>query len=190
MDMRTPDWDAIRVEGTAYSQDEVPPLRFFKSVSPRLFETSGTRLVAGRDFTWTDLFDHRHVVMVSENLARELWGTPAGADRQAHPDARRRLPWREVIGVVQDVYDNGVSEPAPTTVYWPSLGENSIPRRTSDRRAHGDVRHPEPAGGHRDASRARCARRCGRRTRACRWPPSARCRTSTTSRWRGPRSRS
>ena len=43
------------------------------------FETSGTRLVAGRDFTWTDLYDHRPVVMVSENLARELWGTPAAA---------------------------------------------------------------------------------------------------------------
>ena len=79
MDGRTPDWDAVLAEGTTYSPTEVPPLRLFKSVSPRLFETAGTRLVAGRDFTWTDLFDHRHFVMVSENLARELWGTPAGA---------------------------------------------------------------------------------------------------------------
>ena len=35
--------------------------------------------MSGRDFTWTDLYDHRPVVMMSENLARELWGTPADA---------------------------------------------------------------------------------------------------------------
>ena len=102
----------------------MPPLRLFKSVSPRLFVTSGTRLVSGRELTWTDLYDRRPVVMVSENLAREIWGTPAAA-------IGRRIqtlevsPWREVIGVVQDVYENGVHETAPTTVYWPSFGESS-----------------------------------------------------------------
>jgi hypothetical protein len=32
--------------------------------------------------------------------------------------------WREVIGVVQDVYDNGVQEAAPATVYWPAYLDN------------------------------------------------------------------
>jgi ABC-type antimicrobial peptide transport system permease subunit len=31
------------------------------------------------------------------------------------------MPWTEVIGVVQDVYQNGVQEKAPTIVYWPTL---------------------------------------------------------------------
>jgi hypothetical protein len=80
--------------------------------------------VAGRDLTWTDLHEHRNVVMVSENLARELWGTPAGAIGQRI----RTLdvsPWREVIGVAENVHDHGVHEPAPTTVYWPSLTESA-----------------------------------------------------------------
>jgi len=157
MASRTPDWDAIRVEGTAYSPAEVPPLRLFKSISPRLFETSGTRVVAGRDFTWTDLFDHRHVVMVSENLACELWGTPSGAvgKRIRTIDAS---PWREVIGVVQDVYDNGVSEPAPTTVYWPALGENSIRagRVTVERTVTFAIRSPQ-AGSETLLSQVRAA---------------------------------
>ena len=34
-------------------------------------------------------------------------------------------PWREVVGVVQDVYDNGAHEPPPTTVYWPTMGESA-----------------------------------------------------------------
>ena len=157
MDPRTPDWDAVRAEGTTYSPTEVPPLRLFKSISPRLFETSGTRLVSGRDFTWTDLFDHRHFVMVSENLARELWGTPAGAvgKRIRTVDAS---PWREVIGVVQDVYDNGVSEPAPTTVYWPALGENSIRagRVTVERTVTFAIRSPQ-AGSETLLSQVRAA---------------------------------
>src|SRR5262249_40415232 len=44
-------------------------------------------------------------------------------------------PWREVIGVVSDVYDNGVHQPAPATVYWPARSEavrpgvrNFVPR--------------------------------------------------------------
>ena len=123
MATRTPDWDAVFVEGKAYSKDEVPPLRLFKTISPRLLETSGTRLVSGREFTWTDLYEQRPFILVSENLAREFWGTPAaaiGKRIQTLPAA----PWREVIGVVQDVYENGVHEPAPTTIYWPTLGES------------------------------------------------------------------
>ncbi len=29
--------------------------------------------------------------------------------------------WREIVGVVADTHDDGVSEPAPTSVYWPLL---------------------------------------------------------------------
>ncbi len=32
-------------------------------------------------------------------------------------------PWREVIGVVQDVRIRGVNESAPATIYWPALAE-------------------------------------------------------------------
>jgi ABC-type antimicrobial peptide transport system permease subunit len=31
------------------------------------------------------------------------------------------MPWHEVVGVVQDVYENGVQEKAPAIVYWPSM---------------------------------------------------------------------
>jgi cell division protein FtsX len=30
-------------------------------------------------------------------------------------------PWREIVGVVGDVYDNGVQTKPPTMVYWPTL---------------------------------------------------------------------
>ena len=65
--------DPITPDDREYPEGQVPPLRTFKFVSPGLPATMGNRIVAGRDLTWTDLYDKRAVVMVSENLARELW---------------------------------------------------------------------------------------------------------------------
>ena len=48
-------------------------------IAPGFFKTMGTRLIAGRDFTWTDLYEKRRVAIVSENLAREWWGDPRAA---------------------------------------------------------------------------------------------------------------
>ncbi len=31
------------------------------------------------------------------------------------------MPWHEVVGVVQDVRENGVDQASPATVYWPSM---------------------------------------------------------------------
>src|ERR1700681_3532070 len=80
----------------------------------------GNRLITGREFTWTDSYERRPVAMVSENLARELWQDPQLAlGKQIREDLKG--PWREVIGVVNDVRDNGVQEKAPTAAYFPLL---------------------------------------------------------------------
>lgn len=46
-----------------------------------------------------------------------------------------KAPWREIVGVVGDEHDNGVSQKAPTVVYWPMAvkdfwGEPLMVRRT------------------------------------------------------------
>jgi putative ABC transport system permease protein len=115
-------WDAVQPENREYG-NQVPPLRVFKDVSPDYFRTMGTPLVTGRSFTWTDLHDRRRMVLVSENLAREFWGSAAaaiGKRLQTLPTA----PWQEVVGVVRDVHDNGVDQPPPAIVYWPAFGES------------------------------------------------------------------
>jgi predicted permease len=112
--------DPVSAEDKTYTPGQIPPLRRFKFVSPNYFHTVGTPLIAGRDFTWTDSYDDRRVAVISENMAREMWG---GA--QAALGKRIRAGnvdhWREIVGVVGDVYDNGVHEPAPAIVYWPTL---------------------------------------------------------------------
>jgi predicted permease len=111
-------WDSIQAEDKTYRDGEFPPLRFYKYASPDFFRTSGTRLLAGRELTWNEVYAGRPVVMVSENLARELWGSPSAAVGK-----RLRqwsgMPWHDVIGVVQDIRERGVNEKAPAIVYWP-----------------------------------------------------------------------
>jgi hypothetical protein len=107
-----------------------PPLRVFKYASPGFFHTAGTRVVAGREITWTEVYGLRPLVLISENLARELWGTPAAAvGKRLRQDAG--MPWHEVIGVVQDVHETALYQPAPAIVYWPTMSAflNGTPER-------------------------------------------------------------
>lgn len=117
-------WDAIRAEGQAELGQDIPPMRLFRSVSPGVFQAEGTRLIAGRAYEWTDLYGVRPYVMISENLARELWRDPRAAVGKRLAASLPGSPWREVIGVVEDVRYNGVDQPAPAIVYWPSYGES------------------------------------------------------------------
>jgi hypothetical protein len=81
------------------------------------------RMLAGRPINWTDIHDRNHVVVITENLAREYWGNPARAiGRRVR--AMAGDPWREIVGVVGDVRDEGVDRPATPVVYWPMVLEN------------------------------------------------------------------
>jgi predicted permease len=118
------DWDAIYVQDKTYSDGEIPPLRLYKHISPGLLRTAGTRIIAGRELMWNEVYNLSPVVMVSENLAREMWGTPSAAIGKRLREFPS-MPWHEVIGVVQDVHENGVQEKTPEIVYWSSLMGNS-----------------------------------------------------------------
>ena len=112
--------DVLFEEDKSYAAGQIPPLRRYRNTTPGYFKTIGTPLVAGRDFTWTDLYQKRYVAIVSENMAREDWGTPAAALGKRIREGSKD-PWREVVGVVGDVYDNGVQEKAPGIAYWPVM---------------------------------------------------------------------
>ncbi|HXE33126.1 MAG TPA: ABC transporter permease [Verrucomicrobiae bacterium] len=116
-------WDEIFAQDKTYSTDLIAPLRLFKSVSPGFYQTAGTRIIAGRDLTWAEVYGLRPVVMVSENFAREMWGTPSAAIGKRLREFQS-MPWHEVIGVIQDVREHGVQEKAPEIVYWATLTGN------------------------------------------------------------------
>jgi predicted permease len=116
----------ISVEDRPDVAEGSPATRRFMSVTPGYFEALGTRLVAGRDLTWPDIDDARAVALVSENVARELWGDPQAAlGKRIRPEAYGPGPWREIIGVTQDVRGEGLHEPPPPIVYTPLIAQGT-----------------------------------------------------------------
>ena len=118
-------WDVIFAQDHTYPPGEIPPLYCFEYVSPGLFRAAGTRVMLGREFTWSEVYSRRSVAILSEGLARELWGS-ASVALGKHIRQRPAGPWSEVVGIVQDVRENGVAEKAPAIVYWPSLADNAF----------------------------------------------------------------
>ena len=111
--------DTVFVKDRKYSPGELPIHRF-RFVAPGFFKTLGTPLVAGRDFTWSDIYNKVPMAIISEKVARENWHDASVAiGKQIRANAKD--DWREVIGVVKDVHDDGVDKEAPLSVYWPIL---------------------------------------------------------------------
>jgi predicted permease len=118
----------LHVEDVPVAEGKIPLLRRFKSFAPGYFETMGNRLVAGRSITWTEIYQLRPVIVISETLAREYWKEPSRALGKRVRSSRRN-PWREIVGVVGDERDDGLNQPATAIVYWPMLND-SYQRRT------------------------------------------------------------
>jgi len=110
----------LYAEDRNFQAGEVPSEREYRLIAPGFFKTTGTRVIVGRDFTWTDLYEKRHVAIVSENLAREWWRDPRAALGKRVRESSL-APWREVVGVVENVYDNGMQAEPPAFAYLPAL---------------------------------------------------------------------
>jgi putative ABC transport system permease protein len=115
--------NSLHVEEFPVPEGQMPVLRRYKSLAPGFIETMGNRLVAGRAMTWAETYAQRPVVLVSETLAREYWKEPARAVGK-RIKATRDAPWHEIVGVVGDERDDGLSRPATAIVYWPLLSES------------------------------------------------------------------
>ena len=137
--------DVLFAQDHAVAEGDLPPIRRFKAISPGFFSTIGAKLVAGRDITWTDTYDKRPVAIISEAFAREYWHDANGALgkklRVASTD-----DWREIVGVVQDIHDDGVDKPAPPAAYWPILKANFEGQKLQLQRGLGVVIRTPRAG--------------------------------------------
>ncbi|MGE3274719.1 MAG: ABC transporter permease [Vicinamibacterales bacterium] len=110
--------DPVFVEDRPEPEGQLPALRRYKWVGEGYFQAMGNPLRAGRDITWQDIRNHAPVAIISEGLAVEYWGSAAAAIGKRIRNTPKN-PWREVIGVAGDDRDDGVTRPAPATVYWP-----------------------------------------------------------------------
>jgi predicted permease len=113
-------WDASFVaEGQDARAETSNPTLNLETVAWGYFETMGVPLLRGRGFEGTDRRGSLPVTIVSQRLARRLWG-------EADPIGRRiklgglasDWPWLDVVGVVEDTRYRQLEEP-PLTIYIP-----------------------------------------------------------------------
>jgi putative ABC transport system permease protein len=87
-------------------------------ITPGYLRTMRIPLLRGRDFTEADRAGRPAVVLVSESMARWLWPDQDPLGQRVvtafFPDAER-----EVVGVVKDVKERGLSEKGTATMYLP-----------------------------------------------------------------------
>ncbi len=112
--------DPMFVEEFPVENNQIPPIRRFKWVSGDYHQTMGNPVLVGRAITWADIHDQARVVVMTENLAKEYWDdlNQALGKRVRETPAS---PWREIIGVVGNIRDDGVTQEATPTLFWPMV---------------------------------------------------------------------
>ncbi len=116
--------DPLFIESRPTEPGQIPPIRRFMWAMPGYFEAMGIPVLAGRGLAWDDLHVPNAVAVVSEALAREVWGSAGAAlgERVATLNLEDSgMIWFEVVGVVGDVPADGLDRPVVPTVYWPAV---------------------------------------------------------------------
>jgi predicted permease len=88
------------------------------TVRENFFQTIGVRLIKGRPFAAHDTVNAPLVAVISETLARRLYGTSDAIGRRFGVDSDASGKY-EVVGVVADVRAVTLRRNTPMTVYWP-----------------------------------------------------------------------
>jgi putative ABC transport system permease protein len=112
-------WDSVftAADKPVPSRADLPESDYLP-VSANYFETMGIRLLQGRGFTAADTPESAPVVVINETLARRIWPgeSPIGKRvKLGFPEGN--TPWREVIGVVNDIKLSGVERATSMQIY-------------------------------------------------------------------------
>jgi predicted permease len=101
----------------------------YRTADARYFETLDIPLRRGRLFTATDRKGSPPVAIINEAAARRYWpkedpiGGRITVGQPFVPNLADRVP-REIVGVIGDVRETGLDEPAPEILYVPLTQQN------------------------------------------------------------------
>jgi putative ABC transport system permease protein len=98
-------------------------------ISPGWFQTFGTGMLGGRDFTGRDTKAAQHVVIVNEAFARKFTDgqNPIGHHFREPEYPERPAVDREIVGYVKDAVYRSLRAPVPPTMYIPIAQQPQTP---------------------------------------------------------------
>jgi predicted permease len=132
-------WSDIRkylVAGRELPKPGHEPAAVVNSISPRYFETYGTRLLAGRAFNESDILTAPKVFIIGQATATALFGKEDPIGRRIAQTGIGNRQWGEIVGVAADI-KSVMPDPGPVTlqVYQPMAQDprpyNEIAVRTT-----------------------------------------------------------
>ena len=106
------------------SNNPIPNVDYYQSVTDGYFETMGIALRDGRVFNQGDATG-APVAVVNEALAKRFYPDQNPVGKRLRPSFGPNVPWFTIIGVVEDVKQGGLSQPAGTELY---LFYDQLPR--------------------------------------------------------------
>jgi len=120
-------WSSVYiVEGRPVPAQTDLPSSLFNVADREFFRTMQIPLLRGRYFNESDAADSLLVVVINETMARKWWPneSPLGKRiKQGFP--QDKTPFREVVGVVGDVKEEGPDVPQRTEVFLPDSQEGN-----------------------------------------------------------------
>ena len=106
------------IEGIPKGPDQpIQNVDYWEGVSPEYFQTMKMRLIEGRFFDRTDGENTQPVVVINQAMARHFYGTQSPIGRRVRTDGRG--PYQTIVGVVADVKNAGLDQPAGTELFLP-----------------------------------------------------------------------
>lgn len=99
-------------EGPAHNVD------YYQTVTRGYRDLMEIELLEGRDFQPADGASDVPVVLVNQRLARTFYPGESPLGRRLRPCCGDGMPWMEIVGVVEDVKQGGLDQPAGTEVYF------------------------------------------------------------------------
>jgi putative ABC transport system permease protein len=90
---------------------------FWNTVTPSYFTVMKTKLLAGRYLNDGDGANAPPVVVINQSMARHFWGNQDPIGKRVLGD--KDNPWRTIVGVIADVKNAGLDQPAGTELFFP-----------------------------------------------------------------------
>ena len=142
-------WSTFAADGGVPPPPSPAVRTYLNATSPGYFATTGTPIVAGRDFEWSDREGAPRVVIINASLARAYFGNDSPIGR--HLVMGREATRLEVVGVARDTTYQNVREDRRRIAYLPYM---QVPELVRDRNLVAEVRIAGPPAAMAESIRA------------------------------------
>jgi predicted permease len=129
----------VAVQGEAYASEEDYPRVRSVTVTPDAFDTVGTRVLQGRDFSASDRATTSPVAIVNQKFADRFFpGRPAVGEQIRFTRMDAEQPWMTIVGIAPDLAMHGLDPDPPEEGVYVPLTQHPRGEMTLAVRAAGD----------------------------------------------------